>query len=134
MRINAMMTEAQAVVAMVGGNPGATTVCALLMRDNGRIDPDAFMGGLGTIMFMDTLGIYESRIWMFYKDVCGCDLSMMIAVLRAHQLGQLAGVTDHALHHAIDNCGDGLDLDAVRQAVQSRLPNFCFEQSDEVQG
>jgi hypothetical protein len=73
---------------------------------------------------LDTLGIYEHRIWGLYKDVCDCHLGKMIAVLRANQLGQLAGVNAHALNHAIDNYGDGIDLNAVVEAVKSRLPNF----------
>jgi len=73
---------------------------------------------------MDTLGIYEERIWGLYEDVCGGEPGKVIALLRAYQLGQLAGVTLEALNHAIDNRGDGLDLEAVVEAVKGRLPNF----------
>lgn len=123
-RIRLEMTTMEVVLAMAEGNPGAIRVCTNLLRDADSIDPDAIMGGLGAIMGMDTLGIYASRIWQLYKDVCKQDLAMMLAVLRAFQLGQLAGVTKVALNHAIDHYGDGLDLSAIMVAMQERLPNF----------
>ena len=48
----------------------------------------------------------------------------MLAVLRAYQVGALAGVTREALNHAIDNRGAGIDLDAALVAVMEVLPNF----------
>ena len=123
-RIKLDMTVQDMLFAMGGGNPGALTVCIQLLKDGEKIDPDAFIGGFASILDLDTLGIYEHRIWGLYKDVCGCHLGKMIAVLRANQLGQLAGVNAQALNHAIDNRGAGIDLDAVVEAVKSRLPNF----------
>lgn len=76
------------------------------------------------ILLLDTLEIYNERIYMLWSDVCGRDMGKMIAVLRAYQLGQLAGVNAVALNHAIDNRGDGIDLAAVVEAVRSRLTNF----------
>lgn len=126
-RIRLEMSVLDVPKAMGGGNPGALTVCMQLLRNGERVDPDAFGGGLSSILMLDTLKIYESRIWMLYKDVCGQHLGKMIAVLRAHQLGKLAGVDTKTLNHAIDHYGDGIDLDAVVKAVQSRLPNFNLE-------
>jgi hypothetical protein len=57
------------------------------MKEAPAIDPDDFMGGFGCILQMDTFGIYESRIWMLYKDVCGQDLTKMLTLLRGVQLG-----------------------------------------------
>ena len=126
-RLTLKMTMMDMLLAMGGGNPGAISVCIKLVQDGGKIDPTDFMGGLGTILALDSLNIYDSRIWMLYKDVCGEHLGTMIAVLRAYQLGQLAGVTERTLNHAIDNYGDGLDLDAVVAAVKDRLPEFNLE-------
>ncbi len=123
-RIKLEMTIQELIFAMSGGNPGAITVCLGLLENGEKIDPDAFPGGLSSILALDTLGIYDSRIWMLYKDVCGEHLGKMIAVLRAHQLGQLAGVTVDVLNHAIDNRGDGIDIDEVVTAVTNRLTNF----------
>ncbi|MCC6404818.1 MAG: hypothetical protein IT405_00290 [Candidatus Yanofskybacteria bacterium] len=64
---------------------------------------------------------------MLYSDACDSDLVKMVAVLRANQLGQLAGTRADALHHAIEHRGEGLDLDAVLQAVKERLPRFGLE-------
>lgn len=127
-RIKLEMTVQDMLLAMSGGNPGALTVCMELLKNGEKIDPDEFFkGGFASILDLDTLGIYEHRIWKLYKDVCGGHLGKMVAVLRANQLGQLAGVNAQALNHAIDNSGAGIDLDAVVEAVKSRLPNFNHE-------
>ncbi len=123
-RIKLGMSVKDLIVAMGGGNPGALKACMELLLKGEKVDPDAFSGGLGNLLMLDTLGIYEERIYMLWSDVCGRDVGKMIAVLRAHQLGQLAGVDTKVLNHAIDNRGAGIDLDAVVEAVKSRLPNF----------
>ncbi len=126
-RITADMTVQQMIIAMCDGNPGAMNVLISIMKQGGQVDPDDAFQGLGTIMTMDTLGIYGHRIWGLYKDVCGQDLAKTIAMTRAHQLGQLAGVTKEKLLHAIDNRGAGLDVDAAVAAVKERLPNFNIQ-------
>ena len=82
------------------------------------------MRWLAQLMALDSLGIWEERVYMLWNDVCHRDTGKTIAVLRAYQLGQLAGVTKQALDHAIDHRGQGLDLEAVVAAVKQRLPNF----------
>ena len=126
-RIKFGMTAKDLLIAMSGGNPGALGVCVQILEKSEQVDPDALLGGLGVLMSLDTLKIYEHRIWMLYKDVCGHDLVKMLAVLRAHQLGGLAGVNNQTLNHAIDNRGAGIDLDAVVTAVKERLSNFQLE-------
>ena len=106
---------------MSGGNPGAATVCMKLLEDGGRIDPDAALEGYAKIFELDTLGIYASRIWMLYKDVCSEDVVKMCAVLRAYQLGL---ITEYNVDHAIDNRGAGIDVDALLAQVKGRLPAF----------
>lgn len=123
-RIRADMSVQDIVMAMSGGNLSAIITCMELLSTNKKVDPDAFDSGLFSILMLDTLGIYEERIYMLWNDVCKRDVSKMIAVIRAHQLGQLAGVDSMTLNHAIDNRGAGIDLDAVVEAVKSRLPNF----------
>jgi hypothetical protein len=126
-RINLSMSLKDVVLAMGGGNPGALTACMQLVRYGEVVDPDAFGGGLSSLLLMDTLGIYEERIYMLWNDVCNRDIGKMVAVLRANQLGQLAGVDKKAITHAIDNRGDGIDIDAVVEAVKNRLPRFAPE-------
>ena len=118
------MTVFDVIKVMCGGNPGAMSVCAQLLENVSKIDPMSAIGGLGAIMMLDTMDIYESRIWMFYKDVCHEDLGVMCAVMRAYQLGQLEGCTLETINHAIDNYGKGLDLKKIVDAVQKQLPSF----------
>ena len=122
-RIELTDTIVDTVTKMSGGNPGALTVCMEILEHGALIDPDNVLGEVGILMSLDMNGIYEERIWMFYKDVCHGDLPMMIAVNRACQLGIVArGV----LNHAIDNYGDGIDVDDLIRQVEERLPAFVI--------
>ncbi|MFA5150828.1 MAG: hypothetical protein WC433_08055 [Candidatus Omnitrophota bacterium] len=106
---------------MSEGNPGALTVLMSLYTDGKKIDPDNFMPGLGEILSLDTLGVYGSKIWMLYKDVCGEDLVKMCAVMRANQLGF---VNSDLIISAINNYGAGIDIDDLLKQVKARLPEF----------
>jgi hypothetical protein len=108
---------------MSGGNPGAMVACTQLLEHGKAIDPRAF-SPLANILDLDTLHIYDDRIYMFWNDVCGRDVGKMIAVLRANQLGQLAGVNAQTINYAIDHRGQGLNLKNVVEAVKERLPEF----------
>lgn len=123
-RIRLEMSMLDVIITMSEGNPGAVAACAELMKYGAKIDPESFAGGLGSLMHLDTLGIYGSRIYMLWNDVCGRDVGKMIACLRAYQLGQISPKT---LTHAIDNRGNGIDIDAVVKAVKERLPKFNTE-------
>lgn len=114
-------TIMSSITKLVEGNPGALTVCMALMKDNARIDPDDAFKEIGPLLSLDTEGIYGSRIWMLYKDVCGQDTEKVLGLLRARQLGYLNTVP---FQHAIDNYGDGLDVDAFLSKVKERLPKF----------
>ena len=115
-------TSLGVLVKLSEGNPDALTVCSDLLRNGAKIDPDAVLKGLSPLLALDTANIYASRIWMLYKDVCGEDLTRMIAVLRATQLGFLS---TEALNHAIDNGGDGVDVNDLERQVRIRLPHFA---------
>lgn len=123
-RIKLNMTVLDVITAMSEGNPGAVTACVELLKHGEHIDPDAAFGGLDPFLGLDTLHIWGSRLYMLWNDVCDRDVGKMIAVLRAYQFGQLAGADIQTIHHAIDNRGEGLNLDAVVSAVQECLPNF----------
>lgn len=120
-RIELTDTGMSACVKMSDGNPGAITVMALMLKEGGAIDPDDFFGGLGAVLALDTHGIYGSRIWKLYKDVCGQDLRVTLAILRSVQLGFL---DEGELNHAIDNNGEGLDIPALVTKVEEHLPSF----------
>jgi len=118
-----------AIVKLSDGNPGAVVVLAECLKRGEEIDPDSAFGGLGPIFDFDTLGIYGPRIWMLFKDVCGQDLRIMLAVLRAHQLGFLR---ESELNQAIDNYGEGIDIPALVAKVEHRLPKFQKAPATEV--
>lgn len=123
-RIKLEDTPKDIVMKMCEGNPGALTVLMSMLRDGGSIDPDDFMQGIGAVLALDSNNIYGSRIWMLHKDVCKGNLPKTIGMLRGWQLGL---VSEAALSHAIDNYGDGVDVDGVVQKVKERLPNFNLD-------
>ena len=120
-RIEITDTIKDVILKMAGGNPGAIRVCMEIIGDDGKTDPDAVMGYLSNLLDLDTLAIYEHRIWMLYKGVCGEHIGTMIGILRAWQLGF---ITEEQLNHAIDNRGDGIDIEEMINKVKERLPNF----------
>ena len=123
-RIEGTDTMQSAIMKMSGGNPGAMTVCMDIHERAADIDPDAAMGALATLLSLDSHGVYEHRIWMLYKDVCGEDLPTMMAINRACQLGI---ISNDVLDHAIDNRGDGIDVSDLVRQVKIRLPAFVID-------
>jgi len=123
-RLELTDTTQQAVFKLGEGNPGALRVCCDLLTHGAKIDPQNALGGVGSLLQLDSCGIYGPRIWMLYKDVCGENLYHMVAVLRGWQLGI---VGQEELDHAIDNYSDGLDVQARAQAVKERLPQLLLE-------
>lgn len=123
-RIGFVAAEREILCAMSGGYPGALKICMELLENGGKVDPDNVLGGgVAALHTLDAVGIYEDRICALY-ECCGNHLGKMIAVLRAYQLGRLAGVNAEILHYAISNNKKLPNLDLVVQAVKSRLPNF----------
>ncbi len=116
-------------VIMSGGNPGAMSAIMEILSHGEEIDPDAAMGGAGAILMLDTMEIYDERIYMLWNDVCNRNTAKLLAVLRAYQLGQLEGCALSAINYAIDHWGEGLDLDKICAAVQQALPNFNLEEN-----
>lgn len=125
-RLSLGMNVLDGLMTMAGGNPGAMRVLSELIFLGKEIDPDSAFGAFGTIMGLDTCEIYEERIWMLFKDVCGEDISQFVAVIRAWQLGH---ISREALNTAIDNRGEGLELDRLRMKVELELPNFQKKES-----
>ena len=111
-------------IKLVGGNPGATRVCCEIINKAEQIDPDSALGPLGAFLSFDSYHIYDERIWMLFKDVCERNIVKVIALLRAVQLGLLSEST---LNHAIDNYGEGLNINECIVKVREQLPNFTSE-------
>jgi hypothetical protein len=108
------------LVKMSEGNPGALNVCMDILNKGAKIDPDC-PDPMLLILDLDTMGIYGSKIWMLYKDVCGMNLAKTIAITRAYQLGLLSA---QRIHFTIENNGKDIDLDEICSAVGKRLPLF----------
>ena len=126
-RITLEDTEMSAVMKLSEGNPGALNVCIRLLKESGSIDTDDFLGGLGTLLSLYTENVYGPNIWMLYKDVCNESLWKTVAVLRSCQLGFLS---NSALHHAINNRGDGINLDELVKQVTDQLDGFKIPGDD----
>ncbi|MDD3906426.1 MAG: hypothetical protein PHS46_07910 [Candidatus Omnitrophica bacterium] len=109
------------IVKLSEGNPGGLTVCMTAFSNGHAIDPMGALGGLAPLLALDTLGIYGSRIWMLYKDVCGERLPYFLAMLRGWQLGVLE---KEKLLFAIDNYGKGVAVDEIAAKVCDRIPEF----------
>lgn len=107
----------EVVLKMAEGNPGAVTILMRLIKEGEFIDRMDWMQGLGSIVELDHLGIYGSRIWVLYKDYNGEDLPRMIASLRAVQLGLL---------NADDLRGGSFQTYKVAEAVVERLGKENF--------
>lgn len=107
-----------------GFNPGGLTVLMSMIENSPTIDPDDAFGGLGPILLMDSWGIYGEKIWMLFKDVCGQNIVTTIGILRSCQLGM---ISPSKLMAAIENRGNGIDVDELLTLVRQRLPNFQKE-------
>ena len=123
-------TTRSALMKLSEGNPGALTVMIQALKDAPEIDPDSVGGGAMVLLQLDDLDITGPRIWMLFKDVCDENLSRMLGALRAVQLGIVSRET---LHAAIDNRGQGLDLNAALAGVKKQLPDFQVELPDAAQ-
>lgn len=117
-RIQLGDTPLSAMLKLAEGNPGAATAMAELFKRGAAIDPDSAWGGFGVILALDAHGIYGSHIWMLYKDCCDCDPVLVVAALRAVQLGLFR---ESELLAAIRNSAK---LDHVN-SVRKELPRFA---------
>jgi len=123
-RIKAEDTPIHMILKLSERNPGAIVVCTQLLNEGDNIDPDACLGGLSMLLDMDTFGIYGSRIWMLYKNVCKENLVNTITVLRACQLGFISRLE---LNTTIDNYGKGINIENLYKQVKECLPKFNSE-------
>ena len=62
-----------AVMKLAEGNPGAIRAIAEMVEVTPKADPGNLLGGFGMLLNLDSSGIYGTRVWMLYKDVCGED-------------------------------------------------------------
>lgn len=77
-RINSEMTGKEVIIVMCGGNPGAVNVCLMLIEK----DEWAFVD----MCHLDDMGIYQSDIWICYKDICHENIEELINKIRDHSI------------------------------------------------
>ena len=123
-RIGLADNQISAITKMCEGNPGAMNIMIEMTQSN-DIDPDAFMGGFGKILSLDTLGIYGTDIYILHNDICERNMVKTFAVLRAHQLGFVDGSLLADACHRQDRSGKQMiDVDELYEKVIDKLPNF----------
>jgi hypothetical protein len=128
---NTKITEA--FIIMAEGNPGAITVLGELTRHEQAIDPYSALGGIGTMLDLDSHGVYGPRIWICYKDLCGQDIVKMIAVWRAAQLGIISSTRITGAISAFEQRMPQpvpLDVDDVLAKLRVELPRFGRNEAD----
>ena len=116
------MNPMDMAIALSGGNPGALNVLLQSANRHVGIDPDDFAGSFGLMLHLDSMQLYNERIWMFYKDLCSQHLGKMTAVARANQLGILSL---KVVNMGIDEPWI-FDWSFLHE-LEERLPNFCLE-------
>lgn len=119
-RITPHMSPLEMAAALGEGNPGALTTCALLLREGEALDPDAWHGGLACLLGLDSLGLYGPAIWELRTRACRGELRLLVAVLRAVQLGLR---TPEEVLGAVTG-GTPLDPEAAYRDVRAALPGF----------
>ena len=118
-----------ALAVMAEGNPGCLGFMMEIIKKGAEIDPDSALGGVGPILLMDSFGIYGSRCYMLWNDICNRDLVKSIAMLRACQLGFISPAD---LNAQIDlSYSHTLDVGGLLKKVREELRNFSPELIEE---
>jgi hypothetical protein len=75
------------IVKMCEGNPGAMSALMDMIKEGEKIDPQGVMGGIGSILLLDTWEIYGTDIYILWSDKCQRDCRKFLMILRACQMG-----------------------------------------------
>lgn len=85
-------TTMDVLIKMSEGNPGALSALMDMLDAGAKIDPQGALGGLGSIMLLDTWEIYGSDIYILWSDKCQKDCRKMLMIMRACQMGNFSHV------------------------------------------
>lgn len=113
-----------AIRTITNDDEDAILVCVKVTENVLFVDPDCVArpaGILAPLYCLDMLGIRDSAIYLFYKEVCREHVGYMMALMRGVLLGL---VSEKALRHAIEYHGEGIDLDSIVRGVKTLLPSF----------
>jgi hypothetical protein len=123
-RINLQDSITVAVAKMVDGNMGAMTALMDILKYGRTMDADD-LGGLQSLLFLDTLGIYGTDIYVLWSDICERNTAKMIAVLCAVQYGMFpAGLLKDACHRQDYSGKEIVPVDDLYGKIKERHPLF----------
>lgn len=111
-------------------NIGALSVLIQVIKNCNAVDPDAFGGfdgaGLMTLLDFDSHGIYGESIWVLHEDICGQNITNLLGVLRAMQLGIIGErkVLDDINARKVGDRSKAINVSDLVAKVRERLPKF----------
>ena len=118
---------------MSKGNPGAISVLIQIVNHADNIcpmdDPDDVPPYIKILISMDVLEIYGSKIWLLFKDICGQDLPMMVALLMSMSY-DISVLPSSIILDALEGKLQ-INLDKVKSAILEKLPKFNFNYGKE---
>ena len=82
-KISLFDTPVKIITEMSEGNPGAMTVVMQLMDLGNKGEFKA----ITTLLFLDTLEVYGSRLYMLWNDCCDRDINVMMDIVKQVQQG-----------------------------------------------
>lgn len=81
-------TVAEAIHTMAGGNSKAEEVLDYISVESPEIDPDMKPADIGHMLLLDKIGIYGADISTLFDDKCNSNVSKLLLLLRATDLGK----------------------------------------------
>lgn len=124
---NLSMSLLDIIVDFSEGNPGAASTITKIISEYTKIDPESAFKEMSPLFDLDNLDFYGPKIWLFYKDVCGCSVLNCCILFRAIQLGYYPSKD---LENAVNKMAIGryekfeVDFEGLLKRIQERLPNF----------
>ncbi len=91
----------EAMWKMSGGNPGATVA----MVEMAKVAHKDGCDPLSPLRKLDKAGLYESDVWLLYRDVCDKDAKRSLKILEDFEAGI---IPKEQLLKAVRNRGEGL--------------------------
>lgn len=125
-RITLKDTGRDVLVKMADGNPGGLSAMMEMLKHGESIDPQCFMGGMGAILSLDTLGVYGTEIYVLWNDQCKRNTRELLMLLRANQLGfisdsEIKAVAKDQMRQVVLSQGK---MDELDKQVCERLTRF----------
>lgn len=117
-----------AVIKIGGGHAGAATVLGEIVLQCRLIDPNVDHP-FAVLMQLDRLRITGGHLWNLYSAVCDCNLTKMLALLRAVSLhlvkpADLRATITRKMGGLTPPWANAIDVDRTCALVKSEYPQF----------